>query len=181
MDFISSAYAMAGPSAGGGGDNLFASLMPFALIFIVFYFLLIRPQQKKAKEHREMLSSLKKGDAVLTAGGMYGRITDILEGDVMVVDLGETTVKMGRAYLAPAPGSRNAVPQAPKNKKSKKNAKDVESAAESSSVESSVEAPAVEVPAVEAPAVEVQPEAVKPVDAPATPDSDANKDKPVVQ
>lgn len=142
MDFISSAYAMAG-QPGGGGDNLFASLVPFALMFLVFYFLLIRPQQKKAKEHKEMLAALRKGDAVITAGGMYGRIIDIIEDDIMVVDLGETTVRMGRPYLSPAPGSRKAVPQAPKkDKKGKKGGREsapAEDAAENAAVETPVE------------------------------------------
>lgn len=174
MDFISSAYAMAGQPGGGGGENIFASLMPFALIFLVFYFLLIRPQQKKAKEHKEMLASLKKGDAVITAGGMYGRILDVLDGDIMLVDLGETKVKMGRAYLAPAPGSRKVAPQPPK--KEKKGKKAAKEAAETPVVEAApVEAPAESA----APAAEAQPEAAKPEEALAVP-ADDNKDKPAV-
>ena len=172
MSFVEIAHAMA-PQAGGGGDaNLFASLMPFALIFVVFYFLLIRPQQKKAKEHKEMLAGLRKGDAVITAGGMYGRIVEILEGDIMVVDLGETTVKMGRPYLSPAPGSRKAAPPAPKKeKKAKKGAK--EAPAEAAPAEDVAEAP------VEAPAPQAQPEAVTAGEPVVSGDDD--KDKPAVQ
>lgn len=119
MSFIETAYAMA-PQAGGGGEaNMFASLMPFALIFVVFYFLLIRPQQKKAKEHKTMLSALKKGDAVITAGGMYGRIIDV-DGDIMTVDLGETRVTMNRSYLTAAPAVKQASPPVKKEKKGKK-------------------------------------------------------------
>lgn len=119
MSFIETAYAMA-PQAGGGGEaNLFASLMPFALIFIVFYFLLIRPQQKKAKEHKQMLAGLKKGDAVITAGGMFGRIIEV-DGDTMIVDLGETRVRMSRSYLNAAPQVKQAAPPVKKEKKGKK-------------------------------------------------------------
>ena len=118
MSFIESAYAMA-PQAGGGGEpNMLASLMPFALIFLVFYFLLIRPQQKKAKEHKQMIAGLKKGDAVITAGGMFGRIVEV-DGDTMVVDLGETKVTMGRAYLSAAPQAKQSVPPVKKEKKGK--------------------------------------------------------------
>ena len=119
MSFIETAYAMA-PQAGGGGDaNMLASLMPFALIFLVFYFLLIRPQQKKAKEHKQMLAGLKKGDSVITAGGMYGRIVEV-DGDTMIVDLGETTVKMNRSYLNAATQVRQVAPPVKREKKGKK-------------------------------------------------------------
>jgi preprotein translocase subunit YajC len=63
---------MAGMRPAGSG---FASFIPLILIFVVFYFLLIRPQQKKAKEHQIFLSGLKKGDEVVTSGGIHGRIT----------------------------------------------------------------------------------------------------------
>ena len=67
---ISPAFAQ---SAGGGGD--LTSLLPFVLIFVVFYFFLIRPQQKRAKEHREMVSQLRRGDKVITSGGVVGTVT----------------------------------------------------------------------------------------------------------
>ena len=67
---ISPAFAQ---SAGGGGD--LTSLLPFVLIFVVFYFFLIRPQQKRAKERREMVSQLRRGDKVITSGGLVGTVT----------------------------------------------------------------------------------------------------------
>jgi len=139
MSFIESAYAMA-PQAGGGGEaNMLASLMPFALIFLVFYFLLIRPQQKKAKEHKQMLAGLKKGDAVITAGGMFGRIVEV-DGDTMVVDLGETKVTMGRAYLSAAPQAKQSVPPVKKEKKGKKD-KEAPGVVPDTVVEAPVDAP----------------------------------------
>ena len=73
--FISTAYAMgaqggAGAPAGGGAS----SLIMMAVIFAIFYFILIRPQQKKIKEHKKLVTELKKGDRVITAGGMYGTV-----------------------------------------------------------------------------------------------------------
>ncbi|TCZ66703.1 preprotein translocase subunit YajC [Roseicella aquatilis] len=74
---ISPAYAQ---DAAGGGLALITQLAPLLLIFAVFYFLLIRPQQKKQKEHRELLSKLKRGDRVLTAGGILGKVTQVKDG-----------------------------------------------------------------------------------------------------
>lgn len=149
MSFISTAYAM-GAQAGGGQENVFTSFMPFILIFVVFYFLLIRPQQKKQKEHQAMLSGLKKGDAVITAGGILGRIVDVKD-EVMTVDLGETKVSVPRSYLAPAPQkSQAAAPSAPKKeKKGKKEAAKEEVAP--APVAEAPETPAAGTPVVEAP------------------------------
>lgn len=72
--FITPAYAQ----AGGGGDA-FTSFLPIILIFVIFYFLLIRPQQKKMKTHRAMLGMVKRGDRVLTGGGIVGTITKVKE------------------------------------------------------------------------------------------------------
>ena len=69
---ISPAYAQA---AGASQGDLQTTMLPMIAIFVVFYFLLIRPQQKKAKEHRAMLAALEKGNEIVTAGGMVGRIT----------------------------------------------------------------------------------------------------------
>ena len=69
---ISPAYAQA---AGASQGDLLTTMLPMIAIFVVFYFLLIRPQQKKAKEHRAMLEALEKGNEIVTAGGMVGRIT----------------------------------------------------------------------------------------------------------
>jgi preprotein translocase subunit YajC len=76
--FISPAYAQ--DASAGGGMALVMQLLPLLLIFAVFYFLLIRPQQKKQKEHRAMLQAMKRGDRVLTAGGIIGQVTKVKEG-----------------------------------------------------------------------------------------------------
>ena len=71
--------AMGSPEGGGGGMGGMFTLLWFALIFVVMYLLLIRPQQKKAKEHQKLLTELKKGDKVVTNGGMFGTIFAIDE------------------------------------------------------------------------------------------------------
>ena len=77
---IDVAFAQTG--AAPGGPSALVSFAPLILVFVVFYFLLIRPQQKKAKEHRQMLGQLKKNDEVMTSGGIYGRVTAL--GDNVV-------------------------------------------------------------------------------------------------
>ena len=75
MTGIAFAQSGAAPQAGAG----LASFIPLILIFVVFYFLLIRPQQKKAREHQDFLSSLKKGDEVVTSAGIHGKITGLTD------------------------------------------------------------------------------------------------------
>ncbi len=72
--FISTAYAQA---AGGGPESQLFGFLPIILMFVVLYFLMIRPQMKRTKEHRSMLEALKKGDEVVTAGGVVGRVTKV--------------------------------------------------------------------------------------------------------
>ena len=82
--FIASAYAQgAGGSAGGG---FFVQILPLLLIFVVFYFLLIRPQQKKMKAHRDMIANLRRGDKVITGGGLHATVAKI-EDEVAVLEI----------------------------------------------------------------------------------------------
>ncbi|TAK90356.1 MAG: preprotein translocase subunit YajC [Burkholderiaceae bacterium] len=76
MVFISNAYAQAAAPAGG---ELFGSMLPLLLMFVVLYFLMIRPQMKKAKEHRAMLEGIQQGDEVVTASGLVGKIVKVGE------------------------------------------------------------------------------------------------------
>jgi preprotein translocase subunit YajC len=79
---ISNAFAQATPAAQGGLD--FFSLLPLILMFVLLYFLMIRPQTKRAKEHRNMLAGLQKGDEVVTAGGVLGKVTKVGDNYVSV-------------------------------------------------------------------------------------------------
>jgi len=83
---ISPAYAQA---AGGGQGDLLMSLLPLVLIFVVFYFLLIRPQQKRAKEHKAMLGALRRGDRVVTGGGIVGTIARVPNDEEVVVEVAD--------------------------------------------------------------------------------------------
>ena len=99
------AYAMgqAGGTAaqGGGGGGLLATpLFPIILMLGVMWFFLIRPQQKKQKEHRQMLGNLKKGDRIITSGGLYGRITGVTEAVLTVEIADKVRVKVSRAHVA---------------------------------------------------------------------------------
>ncbi|MDQ6995281.1 MAG: preprotein translocase subunit YajC [Mariprofundaceae bacterium] len=94
----STSPALAADAAGASGD--FTQLIPLIIIMVIFYFLLIRPQQKRAKEHRNMVESLKKGDKVLTNGGIYGTIMDVKEGFLKVEIAEGVRVKIQRDAVA---------------------------------------------------------------------------------
>ncbi len=83
---ISPAYAQAAEDGGAGG---MLQLLPLVLIFVVFYFLLIRPQQKKMKAHRSMVEALKRGDKVVTGGGLLGTVTKAPDGGEVQVEIAE--------------------------------------------------------------------------------------------
>ena len=85
--FISQAWAQA--AAGGGGADFIMQLFPLVLIFVVFYFLLIRPQQAKMKAQREMLAGVKRGDRVVTGGGIIGLVTKVISDSELQVELAE--------------------------------------------------------------------------------------------
>lgn len=94
---ISNAYAQA-PAAGGGDAGLMGFL-PIILMFVLLYFLMIRPQMKRAKEHRAMVDALQKGDEVVTAGGVLGRITKVTEAYVSVEIAANTEVSVQKAAV----------------------------------------------------------------------------------
>ena len=80
--FISSAFAQTAPAAAAGGGDMMSSLtgmLPLVLMFVVLYFVMIRPQMKRQKEHRAMVEALSKGDDVATSGGILGRVVDLDE------------------------------------------------------------------------------------------------------
>ncbi len=98
MDFfIQAAWAEGVPTGGGSG---LASLIPLVLLFVVFYFLLIRPQTKRAKEHRQMIDALAKGDEVVTNGGLLGKITNLGDNFVVLEIAPNLEVKVQRQAIA---------------------------------------------------------------------------------
>jgi preprotein translocase subunit YajC len=95
--FVSPAYAAVG-GAGGGG---FMQFVPLVLIFVVFYFLLIRPQQKKARMHREMLGAIRRGDKVVTGGGIIGIVTKVYDDNEIAVEITDgVKVRVQRGLVA---------------------------------------------------------------------------------
>ena len=101
---ISSAFAQS--AAGGAGGFSLQGLLPFVLIFIIFYFLLIRPQQKRVKQHKLMVESLKRGNKVLTAGGILGVVTKAVDGSetVSVEIASGVTVELSRQMISEVRG-----------------------------------------------------------------------------
>ena len=97
--FIKEAFAQTG---GAGGGDFLVSMLPLILIFVVFYFLLIRPQQQKMKAHRAMIAAVKRGDKVLTAGGIYGTVTKVEEAeDTAVVEIAkDVRVRVARSTIS---------------------------------------------------------------------------------
>lgn len=100
MDFL--AYAMGTGGGTGGQGGGFGAFIPLILMFAIFYFLLIRPQQKKAKLHKEMISSLKKGDRIVSSGGLHGVITGISDETVTAEIAPKVRVKISRGSVAGA-------------------------------------------------------------------------------
>ena len=89
----------AAQAAGAAQPNPLMSLLPLIILFVVFWFLLLRPQMKRAKEHRELLSKLQKGDEVITSGGMAGRIEDLSDSFVTVEVADKVSVKVQRGAI----------------------------------------------------------------------------------
>jgi preprotein translocase subunit YajC len=95
---ISPAYAQA---AGGGSTDLLMQIAPLALIFVVFYFFLIRPQQQKAKTQRSMLDAIRRGDRVVTGGGIIGTVSKVVNNDEVQIDIAENVrVRVVRSTIS---------------------------------------------------------------------------------
>lgn len=111
LQFADVAYAAASPPGGGGSSALFTQLLFFAAIFAIFYFLLIRPQQKQKRDRATMLTALKKGDRVVTSGGLYGTITGLDEHKVTLRVADQVRLEFDRSAVArvvESQGDKNA-------------------------------------------------------------------------
>ena len=99
--FISSAFAQTAPAAAAGGDmqSSLMSMLPLVLMFVVLYFVMIRPQMKKSKEHRAMIDALAKGDEVVTGGGMLGKVTKLGESYVSVEVANGVEIQLQRSAV----------------------------------------------------------------------------------
>jgi len=92
------AYAQAAPGAVGPGPIV--TILPFVLIFVIMYFMVIRPQQKKAREHQDMLSKLKRNDEVMTSGGIYGKVIDLKETVVTLEVAPNVRIRVHRPQIS---------------------------------------------------------------------------------
>lgn len=122
--FITPAFAQA--AGAGDTNNLLMSLLPFALIFIIMYFLIIRPQQKKAKEHKDLVKNIRRGDTVITSSGLVGKVTKVVDDDQIEFEIADGVrvrqmrqmISIVRAKGEPAKGEPT------KGESAKKGAKD---------------------------------------------------------
>ncbi len=97
---IDIAYAMAPPAGEGVGGGLGGVLIPFMLMFLVLYLLMIRPQQRKAKAHQNMLDNLKKGEDVVTSGGIHGKITGLADTVITLEVADRVRLKVSRSHIS---------------------------------------------------------------------------------
>ena len=98
--FISSAFAQTTPAAGGDLQSSLMGMLPLVLMFVVLYFVMIRPQMRKAKEHKSMVESLAKGDEIVTGGGMLGRVSKIGDTFISVEVANGIEVQLQRSAVA---------------------------------------------------------------------------------
>jgi preprotein translocase subunit YajC len=92
------AYAQSAPGVGGPGAMM--TIFPFIIIFAIMYFMVIRPQQKKQKDHQELLKKLKKNDEVMTSGGIYGKVTDLKDTVVTLEVAPNVRIRVARPQIA---------------------------------------------------------------------------------
>ena len=85
--FVTPAFAQA--SQLFGGDSMFVQLLPFVLIFVIMYFLILRPQQKRVREHQDLVKNLRRGDTVVTSGGLVGKVTKVVDDEQIEVEIAD--------------------------------------------------------------------------------------------
>lgn len=100
MDFFISNAMAEGAAAAPAGVGAIAEFLPLILLFVIFYFMLIRPQMKRAKEHKALIEGIQKGDEIVTNGGLLGSVKDLGENFVVVEIATDTQVKVQRASIA---------------------------------------------------------------------------------
>ena len=118
---ITPAYAQA--AAGGDANSMLMSLLPFALIFVIMYFLILRPQQKKVKDHQELVKNIRRGDTVVTSGGLVGKVTKVVDDDQIEFEISDgVRVRQMRQMIS---GVRTKGEPAKEKSEAKKQGRDV--------------------------------------------------------
>jgi preprotein translocase subunit YajC len=111
--FVSPAFAQAGGDLAGAGAGVM-QFLPLILIFVVFYFLLIRPQQKKLKQHRDMLAAIRRGDRIVTGGGIIGTVNKVIDDNEVLVEIAEgVRVRVHKPLISTVLAKTEAAPAAP--------------------------------------------------------------------
>lgn len=103
--FITPAYAQ----SGSGSPDFLMSILPFLMIFVIMYFLIIRPQQKRMREHREMVANVRRGDTVVTSGGMIGKVVKVEDQELQLEIATGVKVRVMRTTLAEVRGKGQPV------------------------------------------------------------------------
>ena len=116
---INTAFAMGQQAGQGGAAGGFTAFIPLILMFVIFYFLLIRPQQEKAKEHTNMVNNLKKGDRIVTSGGIHGTISSLDETTISLEVADKVKFKINRGNVAGLVQSNASAAKPEKEKKDK--------------------------------------------------------------
>jgi len=97
--FVTPAYAQA--AAGGGALDIFSSLAPILILIVIFWLLIFRPQQKRAKEHQAMIAAVRRGDTIVTTGGLVGKVSKVVENEDLEVEIAKAVkVKIVRTMIA---------------------------------------------------------------------------------
>lgn len=100
MNFITPAYAQAAAGGAGASDALI-QLAPFAIILVIMYFLILRPQQQRAKSHQEMIKNIRRGDTVVTNGGLIGKVSKVIDDGEIEIEIAPTVkIRHSRAAIA---------------------------------------------------------------------------------
>src|SRR5690348_16539588 len=100
--FTTPAFAQGSLFGGAGGEGgMLVSLLPFALIFVIMYFLILRPQQKRVKQHQEMVKNVRRGDTVVTSGGLVAKVTKVVDDDQVEIEITDgVRVRQMRSMVA---------------------------------------------------------------------------------
>ncbi|MGA0531457.1 preprotein translocase subunit YajC [Hansschlegelia sp. KR7-227] len=99
--FVTPALAQAASGTGPGSTDFFIQLLPFVLIFVIMYFLILRPQQKRVKEHREMIKNVRRGDTIVTSGGIIAKVTKVVDDSEVEIEIAPNVrPRLSRAMIA---------------------------------------------------------------------------------
>lgn len=99
--FVTPALAQAAPSAAAGGTDFLIQLLPFLLIFVIMYFLILRPQQKRVKTHQEMVKNVRRGDTIVTAGGIIAKVTKVMDDNEIQIEIADNVrARLSRSMIS---------------------------------------------------------------------------------